>query len=184
MPNWLDIWNNDSHTSSKKNMFEIVEKYLITPPKKILDIGCGLAKESELFQKKHQSFLYLLDGEFSKSNGKNRQVGYGNVENFNFYNKIDDLKESWNSRNLDYTFVDANNIVIDDNVTFDLIYSSESCGFHYPADTYKDLIIKHSNDNTKIIFDIRNRYVSTQKIKIINTLYQSKKFIKAEIKFL
>lgn len=36
-----------------------------------------------------------------------------------------------------------------------MIYSGKSCGFHYPLSTYKDLLYRHSDENTLLIFDLR-----------------------------
>lgn len=48
--NWIDdVWNTELYQQLKKENFEIVNSYLDVPPKKILDIGCGLAWESRLF---------------------------------------------------------------------------------------------------------------------------------------
>lgn len=183
MSKWLDVWNTEEHDNNKLAAFKILDKHLTKKPINILDIGCGLAKESELFQKNYNSNLWLLDGEFGSNVLKKRQVKYGNVNNFNFYNKIDELKQSWDSRNIKYNFVDANNILLDESIKFDLVYSSLSCGFHYPAEIYRDLILKHSHANTKIIFDLRHKNLFEQKVKVINILFQNKKYITAEIEF-
>ena len=43
----------------------MLEQYLPRPPKRILDIGCGYAHISDMFQKKYGTELYLLDGDIS-----------------------------------------------------------------------------------------------------------------------
>ena len=43
------LWDTESYQQNKKENFEILDKFLVTPPMKILDIGCGLAWESRLF---------------------------------------------------------------------------------------------------------------------------------------
>jgi SAM-dependent methyltransferase len=179
---WLKKWNDKKHIKSKESIFLTVDNYIKEPVKSILDIGCGYARESEYFFKKYGSDLWLLDGDFSDSKNKKREIKFGNADDFSFYNKIDDLKSSWDSRGMKYVFVDANNIDIPEDKKFDLIYSGLSCGFHYPANTYKKLIEKHSNKDTKIIFDIRNGS-SQEDIEIISIIAKYKKHIKAEIKF-
>jgi len=182
---WLDTKVNDEYLAIKLDNFNIIQSYIQRIPKTILDIGCGLAKESEFFQKKYKSDLYLLDGDFNSTTENKRDINYGAVSSFKFYSKIDDLKKSFNERNMNYTFVDANNISIDDSIKFDLIYSIVSCGFHYPAKTYKDLILKHSNNESIIIMDLRSSSILEQSedIEIVNILQTSKKSIKAHVRF-
>lgn len=155
LENWKSKWDNEEHQLEKKEQFRLLDSCLNIIPRNILDIGCGFARESEYFQKKYNCDLFLLDGNFDNSADAKREYKYGKVDNFRFYNKIDDLKENWNNRNMRYTFVDANDIKLDKNIKFDLIYSIKSCGFHYPLDTYYKLIKNHSHANTKLVFDIR-----------------------------
>lgn len=180
---WIEKWEAPTHVNAKREIFKLVDNYLDTPPKRILDIGCGLATESEFFQKKYNCELYLLDGDFDNNKNNRRDIKFGKVENFKFYSKVDDLKQSWNSRNMSYTFVDASNIDIPDDIIFDLVYSGVSCGFHYPADTYKNLIVKHTNKDSKILFDLRN-YVDQTGFEIIDIVKNYKKHTKANIRFI
>lgn len=170
---WINKWSNLEHQKKKQKMFNLVDSYIKFNPVRILDIGCGLASESELFQKKYNCELYLLDGDFETTTSRSRKVNYGDTNSMAFYSKIEDLKSSWNSRNMQYTFIDANNVNIDEAIKFDLIYSFESCGFHYPLSTYVDLIKKHSYEKTVTVFDIRKKTWTEQerffnKIKILS----------------
>jgi len=179
---WTEKWDDPQHIKSKVEIFKLLTDYLVTPPKNILDIGCGYARESEYFQKEYGTDLWLLDGDFNSTKDKHRQVKYGTAETFAFYNKVETLLESYNSRGMKYTFVDATNINIPANVKFDLIYSGLSCGFHYPANTYKDLVLKHSHKNTKVVFDLRN-VQEQEDFEIVNVIRKDRKSVKAEIKF-
>lgn len=185
MNKWLTAWDSKEHQAKKKMMFDIVDSSINIVPKNILDIGCGLALESEMFQQKYKSNLYLLDGDFNSTSNRTRDTNYGSDKSMAFYSKIEDLKQSWNRRKLKFEFVDANNINIDKNVKFDLIYSFESCGFHYPANTYADLIKKHSHKNTLIIFDIRNKTYSEQlrSFEVIDIIHKDKKFTTLSLRF-
>lgn len=182
MNKWLEKWSTETHIESKRTIFETTKNYLDNAPKRILDIGCGYARESEYFQKEFGTELWLLDGDFSHTQDRKREINFGPAESFKFYNKVDILIESYNEREMSYTFVDANNIQIPKKIKFDLIYSGLSCGFHYPANTYKDLILKHSNKNTKIIFDLRKK-TTHENVKIINIIEKYNKHVKAEIEF-
>jgi len=182
--NWKEKWQSDYHIAEKRLFFTILDNYLKLSPKNILDIGCGFARESELFQKKYNSELFLLDGDFEPDVNKRREFKYGSADNFRFYNKISDLKKDYLERNMSFVFIDANNISIDPKVKFDLIYSIKSCGFHYPIDTYYNLIKNHIHNNTYLIFDLRQGNIETQlsKFTIENVLYEDEYRITAELK--
>lgn len=179
MSNWSRLWRTSKYINAKKQNFEIVEKYLSQPPKRILDIGCGFAYESQWFQKKYGCELYLLEGNI---NDNKREIKYGSVEDFKFYNKTFELRSHWTSQGITYNFVDANYPYIQENIVFDVVYSFLSCGYHYPADTYKDLIKKHTDANSKIIMDIRHS--DKQNIKIVDTIIKEAKSQKVVIKFI
>lgn len=178
----MQTWETPIHLKKKKEIFHKIDSFLKTPPKTILDIGCGLARESEYFQKKYGCDLYLLDGDFENTSNVQRQIKYGTVDNFGFYNKVNDLKKSFDSRKMKYSFIDANNIDIDIDLKFDLIMSNLSCGFHYPANTYKDLVKKHSKESTTVIFDLRNAQDHPD-VEILQMVDNCKKHIKASIRF-
>ena len=183
MKDWMSAWNQDEYLQNKRNTFNLIDGYLKKPPQRILDIGCGLARESEFFQKKYNTELYLLDGDFSETEDRSRDVKFGNVDTFKFYSKIDDLKKSWDERQMHYTFIDANNISIPREIKFDLVYSILSCGFHYPIDAYTDLIRKHTTKNSTIIMDIRSSTLAdiSDRIEILDVLTKNKKYCRAVI---
>ena len=155
-------WNSDDYIQSVERCFEIVDNYLVTPPKRILDIGCGFAGVSELFQKKYGTELWLLEGDLESTKDRNRKAKYGQIDDFKFYLPLTTLFEEWDKKQLKYTFVDANNINIPDSVKFDLVYSWLSCGYHYPIETYKKLILKHTDEKSKVLMDFRRKTISLQ----------------------
>ena len=192
--NWIDeVWNTELYQQLKRENFELVDKYLPSAPLKILDIGCGLAWESRLFNQKYGSELWLLDGDTKNNDTKLLTASEGEYHStpneFLYYyplQKLDEELKKLGTQN--YYLVDCNNIQIVEDVKFDLITSWVSCGFHYPSSTYRDLILKHSHVNTKIIFDIR---IKTKQInpvleggvEIVQSLNKRRKYVTAEIKF-
>lgn len=140
------------------------------PPKTMLDIGCGFAYEAEFFQKEFGTKLWLLDADIDECDRSKKLIAqnlvtsmagvHNNAKSFAFYHTIERLKKSFDERGLDYTFVDANNIELPEDLKFDLIYSSKSCGYHYPVNTYKDLILKHSHEDTKVLLDCKRRLIT------------------------
>ena len=164
---WFTVWTKEKYAEGKKHSFDVMDTYLQSvghTPKRILDIGCGRAFESQWLQEKYGCELYLLDGDYEdRPSGASRDASWGEAASMSFYNPVSKLKEDWDSRGLDYTFVDANNINIDHNIKFDLVYSFLSCGFHYPLSTYSKLIKKHTDADSNIIIDLRGkRSVSEQ----------------------
>lgn len=186
---WLNgIWQSDAYETAKQISFNLLDSFITSPPKNILDIGCGLAFESELFQKKYNSNLFLLDGDFEESKNATRDRKYGPAESMAFYTKIVNLTNSFNERKLRYTFIDANNINIPNDLKFDLIYSNVSCGYHYPLNTYSALLRKHTTLNSIMIFDIHSAYLKEQieeefEIVEFKNYPNQKKVVKCKLKF-
>ena len=185
---WIcNNWSTVEYVESKKIGFEMIDSFLVSAPKNILDIGCGLAFESEMFQKKYQSNLYLLDGDFETTKELSRDNGYGPSSSMKFYSKIEDLIQSFNNRNMVYTFIDTKNIDIPANTIFDLVYSNVSCGFHYPLSTYFDLLQKHTDEDTIIVMDIREKTLMEQidsRFKILDKKRCNKKISKCKLKLI
>jgi SAM-dependent methyltransferase len=187
------LWDTESYQQNKKENFEILDKFLVTPPMKILDIGCGLAWESRLFNEKYNSELWLLDGDTrdneSKSSKARAEKYHISADEFLFYHplsEVDTELKKLGTKN--YHLIDCNNIDISEDVKFDLITSWVSCGFHYPVNTYRDLILKHSHAGTRVVMDLRVMYKKTNMperedgVEILKVIAQRKKFIMAELK--
>jgi len=194
---WLQIWDTPEYQELKEQDINFVLEYFADhPPKKILDIGCGLAWESRAMQQNFGSELWLMDGNGSTiwaglednitdDQYRKKQIGWrGDAQNMSFYNSLDTLDRLLQEQGTkNYHLIDANNIEIDDDVKFDLIYSAISCGFHYDANTYMDLIRKHSHQDTEVIFDIRIRKLEQDNMHIKKVLYKGKKHYKCLIEF-
>ena len=186
------VWDSDVYQGYKRENFDILDTYLETSPLKILDIGCGLAWESRYFYHKYGSELWLLDGD-TKDN-KDKIYGtdgsyHPTADDFLFYHPLSKLDDEFKRVNIQhYHLIDCNNINIPSDVKFDLITSWLSCGFHYPVNTYRDLILKHSHENTKVVMDLRIRYrkvrqpVKEDGVEIVNVLNYRNKYMMAEIK--
>jgi SAM-dependent methyltransferase len=188
--NWeAEEWSTEKYQLEKQQNFESIDQYINTSPMNILDIGCGFAWESRMFQRKHNSKLWLLDGNPDDNAKGQTEVGWNtSSKTFAFYHSFDILNkklEELGTKN--YELIDVNNMVFPEDLKFDLITSFKSCGFHYPVTTYKNLILKHSHPETKIIFDLRTakgNVVDTAGFEIVNILTKHKKHINAEIKFI
>lgn len=185
---WLERWQEPWFDNSRLDNFKSINDYINFQPKNLLDIGCGLAHEAEHFQKEYNSNIYLIDGDVRVTENNNRDINYGPVNDFRFYNKIEDLEKSYQERGLKYKFFDCNNInpIYTFDTDFDLIFSNLSCGFHYPASTYKDLILNNSTENTVMIMDFQKKYFHQQEkdIEIINVVHENDVVIKLHFKFI
>jgi SAM-dependent methyltransferase len=194
MSTWLSgEWSTPEYQAIKKLNFDLLDAELTKPPTSILDIGCGLAWESRMFNDKYGTELWLLDGDTSSNTNTSGIVsedGYHVDPNeFLFYHPMSWLKEQLDARNTkNYNLIDVNNISIPKDKKFDVITSWLSCGFHYPASTYKDLILQHSHENTRIFLDIR-RHLKTKElfledgIIVVKELKARRKSGTVEIKF-
>lgn len=158
---WInEEWFTPEYQAVKQENFNKLDEYLKNKPKRILNIGCGLAWESRLFNQKYDSELYLLDGDFDDNLNDGTvqmQARYSaDAKNFAFYYKLDFIKSELDRLGTkNYTLVDCNKIEIDKHIKFDLITSWVSCGFHYPVSTYKNLILNHSHSETIVVMDLR-----------------------------
>jgi hypothetical protein len=76
---------------------------------------------------------------------------------------------------------------LSEDLKFDLITSYLSCGYHYPLSTYKELILKHSHKDTKLVFDIRNRkgaLILEEGVEVVHEFYKhGGKYAMCQIKF-
>jgi hypothetical protein len=195
MSKWLSgEWSTPEYQAAKKLNFDLLDAELKNPPISILDIGCGLAWESRMFNNKYGTELWLLDGDTSLNTSTSELVsedGYHvNPNEFLFYHPMSWLKEQLDANETkNYNLIDVNNISIPKDKKFDLITSWLSCGFHYPVSTYKDLILQHSHETTRIFLDIRLHlktkeiFHNDNSIEVLKILNRHRKYIAAEIRF-
>jgi SAM-dependent methyltransferase len=188
---WItNEWNNPEYRKAKKTNFRVLDAYLKMPPTTILDIGCGLAWESRMFNEKYETKLWLIDGDVTNNNLKDStatDVTYHNSPNgFLYYNSLSRLDfELKKLGTKDYTLLDCNKLEIPD-MKFDLITSWLSCGFHYPVSTYAEIIKKHSHKDTRVVFDLRLN-IKTKEIqledcfKVVDIICTTNKSVTAEI---
>lgn len=194
--NWTKLWNSDGYQSHKRAGFAALDSYLTQPPARILDIGCGLAWESRLFNTKYNTEIWLLDGDVAANQNKdpekaNHGKWHKDPAGLLFYHSIDFLdQELQESSVTNYHLVDVNNINIPADVKFDVITSWLSCGFHYPVSTYRELILKHSHANTVIAMDLRITKQSIDRVpvleagvELVSAVHTGRKHVHSHVKF-
>lgn len=179
--NYQTSWSKPGYIEGKRLLFERIDAYVGRAPKRILDIGCGFAKTSELFQKKYGCELYLLESDIANSPGS--RIGkWGTADTFQWYLPIQRLKQAWDEQGMTYTHVDGANLQVPEDIKFDLVYSWLSCGFHYPVSTYSDFIRRHTTPDSIIIMDFRGNLTSQQRADENSSEYEVVKVIEASDK--
>ena len=91
---WNLQWSTQRHDDRKAEVFSVIDEYLASPPTSILDIGCGYAKESEMFQKNMDlTYILWMEMVLQKKSNQIRETNYGKVEDFGFYMNTESLKK-------------------------------------------------------------------------------------------
>lgn len=151
---------------------------------RILDIGCGPAEQARAFQQRFGSELWLIEGNKQRNTAKNdtalKSKWRPSAEDFLYYHDLDDLRsklDGFGTRN--YHLIDAEHTHdIPSDVRFDLICSWKSCGYHYPLNTYRELIRRHSHPGTRIVMDLRfgkGRLYLDPGWRVVRELYSHKR---------
>jgi hypothetical protein len=132
-----------------------------------------------------------LDGDYD-DNPQDRELVQARYSEdagrFAFYYKLDFLRDQLDKLGTkDYRLIDSNNIRLPWNIKFDLITSWVSCGFHYPVNTYRELILKHSKESTHVVMDLRvlpktQDPVLDENIELVEIVNNRRKYVTAEIK--
>jgi hypothetical protein len=194
-PRWINAsWSTPEYQAEKKKNFEVITAYLKNSPSNLLDIGCGLAWESRMFGNQFNTELWLIDGDANNNKDKDsnsKETKYHESANsFLFYHTLALLDTELKKLNTPtYHLIDCNVLNIPDDIKFDVITSWLSCGFHYPVSTYRELILKHSHKNTRVIVDLRTPGKGQEPalesgVEIVSVLERYKKHVTAEIRFI
>ena len=124
----------------------------------IMDIGCGLGiiniYLNKFFEKK--PIFFLLD-----KNRIDRKIKYGFSLNYESYNDLNETKNILLENEIDsdcvYLFDVEKQFQI--NKKIDLVISLKSMGYHYPINSYIELLRNCCTKNTVFIYDIgENQY--------------------------
>lgn len=124
----------------------------------IMDIGCGLGiiniYLNKFFEKK--PIFFLLD-----KNRIDRKIKYGFSLNYESYNDLNETKNILLGNEIDsdcvYLFDVEKQFQI--NKKIDLVISLKSMGYHYPINSYIELLRNCCTKNTVFIYDIgENQY--------------------------
>ena len=160
-----------------KNEIDTFKDFLPRYCKNIMDIGCGLGIINILLNKFYNDKIsfYLLD-----KNRIDKKIKYGFSSNYESYNDLNETKRILLENNISesnlFLFDVEKDIQI--NSKIDLVISLKSMGYHYPFETYLQLLGKCCNENTIFIFDVNvdtfDEIISKKYFENIETIYEEK----------
>ena len=160
--------------------------------KRILDIGAAFGVTSRSLQQLQGSEIWILEGDSGNNDKKPQDMRKGkwndNANSYFYYHSIDHLRRAYVELGAtNFHIIDCDNIIIPEDIKFDLISSYMSCGFHYPLSTYYDLIKKHSHADTRYVFDLRmgkGQLVLPPEAEIQHVFFTAgRKYQRCELKF-
>ena len=160
-----------------KSEIDTFKDFLPKTCNNIMDIGCGLGIINILLNKFYQdkTSFYLLD-----KNRIDKKIKYGFSSNYESYNDLNETKRILLENNISesslFLFDVEKDIQIDSKI--DLVISLKSMGYHYPFETYLQLLGKCCNKNTIFIFDVSvdtfDEILFKKYFENIETIYEEK----------
>ena len=170
--NNIESWKGSSRSESRLRTCDAIDSLLFsggTPPKTMLDIGCGYASEALYFQKKYGTEVWLIEGDKAlNAPEQTRATKYGSEASFMFFEGIGELKSHYDREGLRYKLLSPSD-PRDDLPRFDLILSVGACGMFFPADGYRDVFRKHVYPGTNIILELNKNRQTEHKQQGIST---------------
>lgn len=170
--NKLKIWLSPEYRERSLDIFNKIDEYLRPTDatfNNIMDIGCGIAQIPQHFQNKYGSKLVLLEGSYE--------------DNANFYGTLKDIDLRLDRQGLtNYELIDISNLK-PGNQKMNLIFSFLAVGHHFYVKDWIQWIQEHSDENTKIILDLKkDRSWKWKSIEIVEVIEESKIMCLAEVK--
>lgn len=122
----------EQYSAELERTFDQIKSVVKTPPRRVLDVGCGMAGIDVLIGREwSECGLYLLDKD-----------GVSPVINAGYHDKAGDFSH-YHSFDAALALLDANGVQNQischqqmPDIEFDLVISLLSWGFHYPLSTY------------------------------------------------
>lgn len=148
-----------SYYSATLNDYRTIDGY-VNNPKRVLDIGCGMAGVDYFIAMLNpDSEIYLRD-----KTQLDDEVFYGFKEKTAFYNSLELAEELLRVNGVTNTIVTEE--AKDKNIectSIDLVISLISWGFHYPVDYYFKSVMGCLSKDGVVILDIRNAHLKDAK---------------------
>lgn len=153
---------------------DIILKALDKPPRRVVDLGCGLGRMSLALQQiaypNEDIFFYLADSTMKP--GDKPCVGWlsnGNPKSNSYYNDLNLTAKIANEAGLKFQTIDIREEGFNQIENVDLVMSFQAVGHHFPIPPYVDALRdKVTEDCTWIFGNSKDRYDPSKKGK--NTL--------------
>jgi len=180
---WITEWQNDEYMAQKQEELWAVEQYLAARDiRTVLEIGPGLAWESRQWQAKWHTVNHLIERDGAGQGTRHKD--FGDAGTMTGYHTLAQLRgELARWPEFQYRLWDTDQLPEQAGVTYDLVYSNRSWGFHYPVTTHRDWIMRHSHDRTVIIAQLRNR-VAHPGVRVIERIHRAHKCDICHIEYL
>jgi len=151
--------------------YELIAEH-VGAPTSVLDIGSGIGGINVFFN----ADICLLDKTTTED-----KIYYHFKDRGAFYNSLDLAQKFVRSHsNNVVTTYEADGNLPDDR--YDLILSLQSCGFHYPVDTYLGKAYNKLVAGGAIVLDVRKNTGGYEKVKErfgnVKVILESKKFVR------
>ena len=141
--------------------FDMIAPHLPANVKNILDIGCGIGGIDLYLWRYYRCGLSLMD-----KNEVEKEIKYGYRSETSAYNKLDLTREFLKMNGVDgevYAYEAHTGWKFP--CRFDVILSLISCGFHYPVDTYLNMISDYLHPWGVVILDVRKHSGQIETLK-------------------
>lgn len=133
--------------------FEMLKPYLPGLCKRVLDVGGGMGGLGILIQRYYNwgrggTESWILDG---AEHDSDLEIALNEP-----HNDAELMFDYWNINAVrSPTLISAVNPVIEPDVVFDLVVSTQAWGYHFEPDAYAQLVRDHSHGNTWLMLDVR-----------------------------
>ena len=156
---WFNTWQEEDYLEDKRdNAQRLVQFMGGSPVRAMLDIGCGLSYESRHLHSTQGTQCDLIDrgAEHNGTLDRTRHNSYGKAGDMQGYHTLSRLRDRLDQyQDFRYRLYDADDLPAHTGRVYDLVYSSKSMGLHYPADTHRSFVQRHSHQDTRILLELR-----------------------------
>jgi SAM-dependent methyltransferase len=147
----------DRYSERLQKEWEQLSPHLPAQAARTLDIGCGIGGIDAFLYEHYSSAqsvsIFLLD-----RNDTERSIYYGMHDDAAAYNSLAASKSYLVQRGVPKEAIhmmDAGRDALPQDISFDVILSMLSWGYHYPIQTYLEYVIGHLARNGTLIVDCR-----------------------------
>lgn len=138
----------ERHIRDVEREAKTISAYFPEKMESFLDIGCGIGALTIAVAEISDAKAYVIDGD-GEIDLKGSNNGAGFHKQYVFYSNRDLIKRNFEDNGWGVTILPS---IAKPEV--DLVFSTLSCGFHYPISTYQALL-DNLRVGARVVFDIR-----------------------------